>query len=83
MMAGEDDYKSPMEVEDAEGVVEVESNLIKRKASSSSWCDVGANLPDYLNICHVSHDNDPSIKHFHHYLQVFDSLLGMSCSITR
>jgi hypothetical protein len=40
MMAGEDDYKSPMEVEDAEGVVEVESNLIKRKASSSSWCDV-------------------------------------------
>jgi hypothetical protein len=34
MMAGEDDYKSPME--DAEGVVEVESNFIKRKASSSS-----------------------------------------------
>jgi hypothetical protein len=81
MMAGEDDYKSPME--DAEGVVEVESNFIKRKASSSSWCDVGANLPDYLNICHVSHDNHPSIKHFHHYLEVFDSLLGMSCSITR
>jgi hypothetical protein len=37
MMAGEDDYKSPME--DAEGVVGVESNLIKRKVSFS-WCDV-------------------------------------------
>ena len=80
MMAGEDDYKSPME--DAEGVVEVESNFIKRKASSS-WCDVGANLPDYLNICHVSHDNPPSIKHFHHYLRFFDPLPGMSCPETR
>lgn len=57
-MAREDDYKSRME--DADGVVRVESNLIKRKASSS-WCDVGANLPDYLNLCHVSHDNHQSI----------------------
>jgi hypothetical protein len=65
IMAGEDDYKSPME--DADVACEVESNLIKRKASSS-WCDVGANLPDYLNVGHVSRDNHQSIKHFHHYL---------------
>jgi hypothetical protein len=58
IMAGEGDYKSPME--DADVACEVESNLIKRKASSS-WCDVGANLPDYLNLCHVSHDNHQSI----------------------
>lgn len=44
-MAREDDYKSRME--DADGVVRVESNLIKRKASSS-WCDVGANLSDSI-----------------------------------
>lgn len=67
-MAGEDDYKSPME--DADVACEAEPNLIKRKASSS-WCDVGANLPDYLNVGHVSRDNHQSMEHFHHYLEFF------------